>query len=158
MTGKNHPEIQLCGDDFVNRTAELARFLETTQPESRRRVLLIGGEYGMGKSYLLAEIAEQCAARNLAHVYVDLAEISEPGYLSVATRLWEELGPQGFEPLGRAMLWAESLTAEVAGQDFAAPPGPVPAQEIHAQMGAVGAAAQVAVGAYNTQIQAQVVN
>lgn len=157
LTGKNHPEIQLCGDDFVNRAAELALFLETTQPESRRRVLLVGGEYGMGKSYLLAEIAEQCAVRHIAHVYVDLAELREPGYLSLVTRLWEELGPHGFEPLGQAMLWAESLASATPGQELAAS-GPPLAQEIHAQVGAVGAGAQVAVGAYNTQIQAQVVN
>lgn len=172
-------------EDFVDRAAELQTFWEMVRPQSDQRLLLIQGLRGMGKTYLLNEYRAQSEAAGLAHAWVDFDDSANRDHVPiVALRIWRQLQLGSFQEFLQIMAdyrtssrrrVAEAVGAgRVSGAEAPSPAGrgnghspqaPDTASDdgsagdrIVAELGNVGAGAQVAVGKEIEMVSQFIVN
>ncbi len=68
----------------------------------RRRIMLINAPEGMGKTWLLQTYANEAAAQNLPHVYIDFGDGQSYDSLSLVRRFRDALGPDHFPRVAEA--------------------------------------------------------
>src|SRR4051794_39972217 len=96
------PSMSLLIEDFVNREEHLDMFRKIVHRELEQRILIVHGPAGIGKTYLLDECRAMCEANEIKYTSIDFAGIQDRSYMAVVQTVWEQLGPQGFEPLLQA--------------------------------------------------------
>jgi len=118
------PEILT--EDFVDREDELNLLWQLARGRLPQRVCVVSGPDGIGKTYLLQEFSEECAAHGLVvgRVMPDLTQ--NLNAMNIVLRLWEdlELGDVGElyhkVALGRAERHIQYVPApEVSGKQVA---------------------------------------
>lgn len=164
--GADRPFIE---EEFVGREQMMASLAKVARHETEKRVLLVLGPYGVGKSWLLEKLAAEREEIGIESVLVNFAVppigTVEWGYLDVVSHMREALGPDHFAELDAVIDAAREHSAGLGLADaFAtqldsgAPPGAALAagDAITARVGDVGAGAQVAVGSNIVMAQGDV--
>src|SRR5574341_504372 len=85
--------------DFVNRDEALATLWKIIRYEIDQRVVLVHGLDNIGKTYLLAEVQQECRADKIASISVDLEERAGQSYLTIVESVGNQLGWEDFGPL-----------------------------------------------------------
>jgi tetratricopeptide (TPR) repeat protein len=93
---------------IANRDDELAAFRELVQPTTKKRILIISGPKGSGKSFLLNKFESMCADEELANtvlmIRLDGRSIQKPiDLLDEVQRELDSLGRSNFEDLKAAL-------------------------------------------------------
>ncbi len=101
-------------NDFVNREEQLTTLWKIVRQETDERVLLIHGSDGMGKTYLLNEFQAECEAEGINCVEIDFKSLDQK-YTAIVWSVYQQLGPQGFEPLVQTYEEASTLGAWKTG-------------------------------------------
>lgn len=87
-------------DDFVDRSPQLDFMWQIARQEVESRILIIEGNDGIGKSYLLKEFLAECQEEGIESVRVDFVEKDwDPGYMYIIKEILNQLGTQSFAPL-----------------------------------------------------------
>jgi hypothetical protein len=76
--------------EFVDREAEMRLFCEMLEP-SRKNILVVWGDSGLGKSSLLARMTHECALRRLAKAEVTWTETRPYDYLAVMRKIRDDV-------------------------------------------------------------------
>lgn len=160
--GQPRPFVE---DEFVGRDEPLANLLKVARHETPKRILLVLGQFGIGKSWLLKKLEADRAEFAIEGVLVDFSVPPlgrlEWGYLDVVEAVSAQLGASGLPEL------AELVTAvrkEAAGLGLVDPfatqmgaaAGAKAGDTFDVQAGDIGAGAQVAVGSNIIQAQGDV--
>lgn len=165
MPGADRPFI---AEEFVGREEVMASLAKLARQETEKRLLLVLGAFGYGKSWLLRNLETARTEIGIETVLVNFAVpplgAVEWGYLDVVERIRQVLGAEHFAELDAVIAAARDeasglgLADAFATQLGGAPPGAVaPAgAAVSAHVGDVGAGAQVAVGANIVMAQGDV--
>jgi hypothetical protein len=170
--GQARPFIE---DDFVGRDEPMANLLKVARQETPKRILLVLGPFGIGKSWLLQKLQADRDESDIESVLVDFATPplgrAEWGYLDIVEASCAQLGGAEFEAL-RGLI--ETVRKEGAGLGLAdpfatqmaaaAPAAAAPAapsdsrggDTITVQAGDIGMGAQVAIGSNIVMAQGDV--
>lgn len=150
-------------DDFVNRDEILTVIWQTVRGENNLRVVQVGGEPGLGKTYLLDECQSGFARERIKSARIDFSKHRlEQGYISFVLRIWQQLGMSGIEQLSQITERTLSRYAkQLANQRQPQPQPPVEpalATNGHSSISvqatiAESAGSQIAVGANIRQVQ-----
>jgi len=84
-------------DEFVDREAELARFLEMLSAEGPG-IMVVWGDGGVGKSTLLSRITHEIAQRDGQKSEVVWTETRNHDYLAVMRKIRDDVGVEWFVP------------------------------------------------------------
>lgn len=71
--------------------------------QTRRRIMIVRAEEGMGKTWLLQTYADEALKRGLPHVYIDFGDGQAYDALSLVRRFRDALGPEQFPHLNEAI-------------------------------------------------------
>lgn len=165
MPGADRPFI---AEDFVGREDAMASLAKLARQETEKRLLLLLGPFGYGKSWLLSNLETARREIGVESVLIGFAVppigAVEWGYLDVVERIRQALGPDHFAELDAVIAAAREQSAGLGLADaFAtqlggAPGAAAPAEgaAIAARVGDVGAGAQVAVGSNIVMAQGDV--
>jgi len=155
-------------EDFVNREQQLATLWKVIHQETPQRILLVLGEDGIGKTYLLDELQAECEEEGVACARVDFAELLDQSYMALVLSVWNQLGPAGFEHLAKTIADARGLgkwdvVGGGSGSAYSGNPHPIQSSNvgggtIEGHVGDVGPGAQVAIGRDITINRADVIN
>ncbi len=117
--GQARPFIQ---DEFVGRDEVLANLLKVARQETPKRILLVLGPFGIGKSWLLHKLAAIRDEVGIEGVLVDFATppLGKPewGYLDIVEASRAQLGGAEFDALGELI---DQVRKEGAGLGLADP-------------------------------------
>jgi GTPase SAR1 family protein len=83
--------------EFVNRSDEMGVFthiLDTGDPP----IMVVWGDGGVGKSYLLAKMIHECAQRDLCKAEVVWTDTRNHDYLAIMRKIRDDLGVKFFNP------------------------------------------------------------
>jgi hypothetical protein len=84
--------------EFVDREAEMKRFCQMLE-EDRKRILVVSGESGSGKSSFLARMIQECATRRIRRAEVVWSETRAYDYMGVMRKIRDDLRcPEAFAP------------------------------------------------------------
>ncbi len=83
--------------DFVNREEALTNLWQMIRQEVQERILLVSGPRLIGKTYLLAELRQECQAERVGSAWVDLNEPAGQSYLTLAEKIGHQLGWDRFD-------------------------------------------------------------
>lgn len=108
-------------EDFVNREEQLATLWKMIRLEVVKRILLIRGRSGVGKTYLLDEFKEECGAKKIECARIDFAEGSND-YWAIALEVAGQLGLENFEHLAQTIkeTYSHGLSETVPGSPVTA--------------------------------------
>lgn len=166
--GVERPFIQ---EEFVGRARARDAMLKVARQETPKRLLLLVGAFGMGKTWLLHKLEHDESEAGIEAVLIDLAlpplGKAEWGYLDIVEAIRKELGGPTFAALDAAIAEAREESAKLGIADaFATQSGPAGAAaaasasagdvSVAARVGDVGEGAQVAVGSQITMAQGDV--
>lgn len=150
--------------EFVGRDEPLANLLKVARHETPKRILLVLGQFGIGKSWLLQKLKAEHAEFDVTGVLIDFAVPPlgrlEWGYLDVVEAVRDQLDGEDFAALGGLV---EAVRKEAAGLGLVDPfatqmgaPAVKAGDTFDVQAGDIGAGAQVAVGSNIIQAQGDV--
>lgn len=154
--------------EFVGRDEPLGNLLKVARHETPKRVLLVLGQFGIGKSWLLEKLRSQRDELDIASAAIDFTVPPvgrlEWGYLDIVEAVVAQVGGPAFDDLAALV---DGVRKEAAGlgvaDPFATQIGPAdPGDAARAgdtfevQAGDIGAAAQVAIGSNIVQAQGDV--
>ncbi len=109
-------------DDFVGRDEALANLLKVARHETPKRILLVLGPFGIGKTWLLQKLQADRDELDIEGVLVDFATPplgrAEWGYLDIVEAALAQLGGDAFGSLKELV---ESVRKEGAGLGLADP-------------------------------------
>lgn len=89
-------ELEIRLAEFVDRDAEMSRFLKML--DSRERLIMfVSGGGGFGKSSLLARMIHECALRGIRKSEVAWTETQNHDYLGIMRRIRDDIGLEYFE-------------------------------------------------------------
>lgn len=91
-------------EDFVNRDPELSILWRTIQLERQQRIVLISGQSGLGKSYLLEECIARCTDEGISYVWVDFAESFDQTYIEIIHTVLRQIGAKHFARLKETLI------------------------------------------------------
>jgi hypothetical protein len=159
--GQSRPFVE---SEFVGRDEPLANLLKVARHETPKRILLVLGQFGMGKSWLLKKLQADRAQFAIEGVLVDFGVPPmgqlEWGYLDVVESVRAQLSGAAFTDLGTLV---EAVRKEAAGLGLVDPfatqmgaPAAAGGDKFEVQAGDIGAGAQVAVGSNIIQAQGDV--
>ncbi len=86
-------------DLFVDRVKQTKAFRKMLDGQTRRRIMLLKAEEGMGKSWLLHIFAHEAKIRNLPLVHIDFADRRPYDTLTLVRRCRDAFGSEHFKPL-----------------------------------------------------------
>ena len=124
--------------DFVNRDSQLHGLrVAIGQPQSR--FVLIEGQKGMGKTFMLKEFHSGIGKIGMKGVYIDLSDTIQ-GYLDIIYQVPRQIGRHGFEKLIQTMkdLDRKFENSAKSPHEISARLGSIPAQS-SVDAGSVGA-------------------
>src|SRR3990172_3113983 len=91
-------------DEFVGRGEPLANLIKVARQETPKRILLVLGQFGIGKSWLLKKLDSVRAEYAIEDVLIDFAVPPvgklEWGYLDIVESVREQLDGAEFAELG----------------------------------------------------------
>jgi hypothetical protein len=87
--------------EFVDRKSETATFCQILDGTDPRRVMVVVGPGGIGKSSLLAKMLHECAVRNAQRAEIIYTGDNVPDYLAVMRKCRDDLGVEPFGDLTR---------------------------------------------------------
>lgn len=168
--GVERPFIE---EEFVGRERAREVMLKVARQETPKRLLLLVGAFGMGKTWLLHKLEHDEGDAGIDAVLVDLAVPplgkAEWGYLEIVEELRRALEGETFAGLDETIARAREESAKLGIADAfatqAGGAGGAPAQtqaqaagdvSVAARVGDVGEGAQVAVGSQITMAQGDV--
>ncbi len=83
--------------EFVDREAEMARFCELLEfGPNAKRVLVISGDGGIGKSSLMARMLHECALQKKRRALIVWTDTRNHDYVAVMRSVRDEIGPTYF--------------------------------------------------------------
>jgi hypothetical protein len=162
------PDRPFIAEEFVGRDEFLAALFKVARHETPKRILVLLGPFGIGKSWLLKKMQAERVAAGIDGVLVDFAVPPlgkvDWGYLDVVEAVRDQLGGAAFGPLGELI---EAVRKEGAGLGLADPfatqlggaaaaPAAGGGDTFDVGAGDIGAEAQVAVGNNITMAQGDV--
>jgi len=83
--------------EFVDRSAEMTTFkhiLDTGDPP----IMVVWGQGGVGKSYLLAKMIHECAQREILKAEVVWTDTRSKDYLAIMRKIRDDIGLEYFNP------------------------------------------------------------
>jgi hypothetical protein len=81
--------------EFVNREDEMRRF-DDVIADTDKKIMVVCGDSGLGKSSLLARMTHQCAARGLRKAEVTWTDTRPHDYMAVMRKIRDDLDPPSF--------------------------------------------------------------
>lgn len=85
--------------EFVDRKSETETFCQILDGTDERRVMVVVGPGGIGKSSLLARMLHECALRNAQRAEIIYTDDNIPDYLAVMRKCRDDLGVEPFGEL-----------------------------------------------------------
>lgn len=85
--------------EFVDRKSETETFCQILDSTDERRVMVVVGPGGIGKSSLLARMLHECALRNAKRAEIIYTDDNIPDYLAVMRKCRDDLGVEPFGEL-----------------------------------------------------------
>lgn len=155
-------------EDFVGRDEALSNLLKVARHETPKRILLLLGPFGIGKTWLLQKLQADRDELGIEGVLVDFATPplgrAEWGYLDIVEAAITQLGGEEFAALKDLIATVRKEGAGLGLADpfatqLAAPAAATPAaggDTISVQAGEIGMGAQVAVGSNIVMAQGDV--
>ena len=86
-------------EDFVNRERYLDILWQALNQNIHKRIILIPGDEGIGKTYLLEEYHAECKQGKIPCVRIDFLESANRTYLGIVHAVRMQLGANGFAHL-----------------------------------------------------------
>ncbi len=83
--------------EFVDRGTELSRFCEMLET-GRKRIMVVWGDGGLGKTSLLARMSHECAQRTLRKIELVWSDTRLYDYLAIMRKIRDDVGVHYFEP------------------------------------------------------------
>jgi hypothetical protein len=160
--GQARPFVE---SEFVGRDEPLANLLKVARHETPKRILLVLGQFGIGKTWLLQKLKAEHAEFDITGVLIDFAVPPlgrlEWGYLDVVEAVREQLDGEDFAALASLV---EAVRKEASGlglvdpfaTQMGAPAAAKAGDSFDVEAGDIGAGAQVAVGSNIIQAQGDV--
>lgn len=159
--GQSRPFVE---DEFVGRDEPLGNLVKVARHETPKRILLVLGQFGIGKSWLLQKLKADSDDLSIAGVSIDFTMPPlgrmEWGYLDIVEAVIAQLGGPAFDDLSALV---DAVRKEAAGLGLVDPfatqvgtPSAGPGDTFEVQAGDIGAGAQVAIGSNIVQAQGDV--
>ncbi|MBI4674427.1 MAG: AAA family ATPase [Chloroflexi bacterium] len=110
--GRTNPRLTLSAivlQWFVNRERETRHFIEMLQGRDPKRILLIKGPTGIGKTWLLRRLAQEARARNVPSATINFSSANTIDTLWIFQNVAQQVGSRHFPFLSAALENATQL-------------------------------------------------
>jgi hypothetical protein len=100
---------------FVNRVKQLAGFQKMLRGETEKSIMAVQAPAGMGKSWLIQRLRQECNAHNLPTLYIDFRDRRPYDYLTTVRTARDQMGAAAFNLLTQTINEMTSVNIQLSG-------------------------------------------
>lgn len=99
---------------FVDRDREVEQFLAMLRGDDPHCILLLNGDSGVGKTWLIDVLRHQCSLKEVHAARIDFSSTKTYDFLALCREIRDALGAEVFKPLTDKLNWCTTIGYQLA--------------------------------------------